>query len=590
MMKLLEVGLCLCLSASSLQAQVIIDAVVTGKSGFVRDLTQKDFRLSGDGKEQVITSAALQSEAASPQRPGKQFLALLFDSTTVAASDQLQIRQYVDEFLDAAAGPNRYVAVLTWFTGLKVVQPFTVDTTRLRKALDSTMATAAMSPSGSSGSRSGVGVQDTKVQNLMQNLALLADSLQAIRGRKALVLFTGGYSYSADDTVFIEAALAACNRANVAIHVISNNSAWAQEFANNTGGTAIHVTSNLPAALQKIAEEQAAYYLLNFTPSSGLEEGCHQVRLRMAAGGLDVRARRQYCATSRDPLAGKPAGKDLESRAAGASAGVLTGTVQLPYFYTATNQARVNVAADLSPAGMMFRRDKGKYVGEMNVVGLALKADGAIGARFSDVVQLSFDRQEQAEAFTKGFFAYEAQFELPAGRYTFRMAFSTGEGFGKIEVPLLIESRDSTQLGMGGVTFGRIRRGLPTGLTTELDPTLLEGLVPLVASGFQVAPMGTTFLRIADAPVVYTEIYTPAASGDSPAVSLQVRILERVSGTVKQDSGQFSIASNVVPGNRSIPVAFDVPVKLLGPGAYRLEVKASSGASSASRTVEFELK
>ena len=100
------------------------------------------------------------------------------------------------------------------------------------------------------------------------------------------MLFTGGYSYSADDTVFIEAALAACNRANVAIHVISNNSEWAHEFANNTGGTAIRVTSYLPAALQKIAEEQAAYYLLNFTPSSGLEDGCHQVRLRNGVWGF----------------------------------------------------------------------------------------------------------------------------------------------------------------------------------------------------------------------------------------------------------------------------------------------------------------
>jgi hypothetical protein len=112
----------------------------------------------------------------------------------------------------------------------------------------------------------------------------------------------------------------------------------------------------------------------------------------------------------------------------------------------------------------------------------------------------------------------------------------------------------------------------------------------LQSEGFQVTPIGTTLLRIADAPVVYTEIYTPTAFGDSPAVGLQVRILERASRTVKQDSGQFSIASNAVPGSRSIPVAFDVPVKQLGPGAFRLEVKASSGASSASRTVEFELK
>jgi hypothetical protein len=74
-------------------------------------------------------------------------------------------------------------------------------------------------------------------------------------------LLSGGYSYSSDDTVFIDAALAACNRANVAIHVISNNTEWAHEFANNTGGTSIRVTGNLSEALQKIAEEQEAYYL-----------------------------------------------------------------------------------------------------------------------------------------------------------------------------------------------------------------------------------------------------------------------------------------------------------------------------------------
>jgi len=582
---------------SGVGPEVIIDAVVTRKETFVRDLAAKDFKLQVDGKKMPITSVKLQSTADSPERPDKHCLVLLFDSTTMDASNQMVFKQHVLRFIETAARSDHYVAILKWAVGMQTIQSFTSDPDKILNSISGILASAEISGVGTQPSISlsrGEISPDTvmRIMNLTQSLTALADSLGEIRGRKNVIFFTGGHPYSLDVTEHIYEAQDALNRANVAFHVVSSTRGWIDTIAKNTGGTSTWSTNSLPEALKRIAEEQDSYYLVTFSPPSQVEGHCSKVELKVTGKGLDVRARRQYCAAKpKDPLAGTKIESELEARVAGSTAESMTMAVQLPFFYKSINHAMVNVALDFLPTGMNFRKEKGKLVGELHLVGVATKDDGSRGPRFSDVIKLSFDKKEQADAFVKTAHHYETQIQAPPGHYNLRIALGSGAAFGRAEQMLEIEPWDLSKFGLSSLALGAVRRGISQSLVSGLDPVMLEGLQPLTASGVQVMPTGTTSFQATDSIGLYTELYVPASDANEATTSayFQVRCLDQSSGSVKADTGEIAAEKNMTLGSLAIPVAMDIPIQQLGAGSYRLEIKAWMGSASAVRTVNFNI-
>src|SRR5256885_4791998 len=108
-----------------------------------------------------------------------------------------------------------------------------------------------------------------------------------------------------------------------------------------------------------------------------------------------------YCnARTVNPLDGKPLEKQLELQAAGTNMGSIHGALEAPYFYTAPNVARVNLAMEIPPDSLKFEKEKGKYHANVNILGIAYKPDGSVGARFNDTVNLDLEKDEWKE-FTK---------------------------------------------------------------------------------------------------------------------------------------------------------------------------------------------
>lgn len=598
---------------------ILIDAIVTGKTGAVRDLTVKDFELSIDGHDQPIAAAALQSAASLPARPNKHFLILLFDNSTMNAGDQARVRQQVERFIEKAARPDRYMAVLRWFTGMEVVQPFTNDAGTLKKSLqkvaastvtgsgsqgvldsgfssDSTRARATAvqtqnaAPSVGPNIAAGAGVARTQL--LMQTLAGLGDALAPIRGRKAVLFFTGGgYSLTTSSDVdgYVEAAMTSFNRANAAIYGISNDSSFSHMLSTRTGGMEQRITGAFSDELTAIADGLDATYLISFNPTGELAQGCHQVRLKVARG-LDPHLRREYCAPKlADPLAGTPEGKQLSAYATGPRAGDMEVSLRIPYFYTAADRARGHVVLEVVPAGVKFSKQKNKLVADINVLGVSTRADGSPGPRFSEVLKLAFDKQEQVDAFLKSPFRYESQVEIPAGRYAFQVAVGSGDSFGRAAMPVEVAPWNPSQLTMGALTIGRLRRGGGAGLTAGLDPSLLEGPAPLLAGGARVSPAGSPRFPVGGAGAVYTEIYAPPAMIAKPGVNLQVRYVNRATGAILLDSGEASAAGFARPHEPVIHVAFDLPLKDLPAGQYQVMMRVSSGQAAVIRSADFDV-
>jgi VWFA-related protein len=625
---------------------VLVDAVaVDKKNQFVRDLTQKNFRLWEDGKEQKVTSFSLESSGISPERSNKHYIAMLFDTSTAGQTSQVVVRQEATKFVDGFASADRYMAVVNYANGLQITQNFTADAERLKKALGQVQSTAVNNVGlVRDGARStgtstlAMSVDTSPYRNLLASLRGLAGSLATIKGRKALVLFSGGANMTSDITPDVVATIDACNKANVAVYTVgaasstrstasadtvpttqpnrrinaaavndataatANDQNLLSVLSDGTGGLAFATTNDLANSLGKVAVEQDQYYLLGYTPSVDSAEGtCHELNVKVDRGDLEVRARKGYCTTKPvDPLSGKPAGQALEARAAGGAGGNITAKMQLPWFYEAPNVAQVDLAMDITPTAMKFQKDKGKLHGEFDMAGVAYKPDGSVAARFSDTVKLDFDTQKQADDFLKAPYHYENQFHIGPGTYNFRVAFSSDssgpQGFGKVDMPLVVDPWNGQTLGESGLALSRDTHPVAD-LASGLDASLLEGQRSLISKGTEAVPTGTSQFQKGEVAFVYFEAYEPLLAAVTkpdaalPLVAARVRVLDRATGQQKVDGGVKLVQSFMHPGNPVVPIISALPTSNLPAGAYRLEVTVMRQTGDpVVRTVDFGIQ
>ena len=374
-----------------------------------------------------------------------------------------------------------------------------------------------------------------------------------------------------------------------------DNQNMMQMLADGTGGFVIKNTNDLFAGLEKIGKEMDEFYILGYTPPESEEGTCHALRVKVDQGGTSVRSRSGYCnAKPHDLLAGNPVEKTLESRAAASQAGNVAATIQLPFFYTGANVARVNVAMEIPADALKFEKVKGKFHAEMNVLGIAYNADGSVGARFSDTLKRDFDDKKQVEAFQQAPFHYENEFEVASGHYNFKVVFSAGgSSFGKIETPLNIDPWAS-QFGLSGLALSKQIRQ-QAAMAQGLDASLIEDRVPLITQGVQVIPFGSNKFSKTEPVLFYAEIYEPLLQSDDPKnkpqVGITIRVLDRKTKDQKFTTGLMRLEFSDKGDNPTIPIAERVPLDTIAAGQYTVELQARDTAGkTATRTADFDLE
>src|SRR5256884_8339183 len=169
-------------------------------------------------------------------------------------------------------------------------------------------------------------------------------------------------------------------------------------LADGTGGFYIFNTNDLLSGLEKIGREQNEFYILGYAPLDTPEGSCHTLKVKMNRGGLHVRSRSGYCnVRTANVLEGKPLEKQLEAHATGSQAGSIHGVLEAPFFYTGPHTARVNRAMEIPSESFQFSQEKGKYHANLNVLGIAYRNDGSIGAKFSDTMNVDLEKDEWKE-------------------------------------------------------------------------------------------------------------------------------------------------------------------------------------------------
>jgi hypothetical protein len=372
----------------------------------------------------------------------------------------------------------------------------------------------------------------------------------------------------------------------------STNQQILAALAEGTGGFTIFNTNDLLGGLQRIGNEQSEFYILGYTPPETPVGSCHTLKVKIGRTGTNVRSRSGYCNENVvNPLEGKPLEKQLEARATGAQSGSIHGALQAPYFYTAPNIARVNLAMEIPSDTLQFNKDKGKYHANINILGIAYKPDGSIGARFSDTVNLDFEKDDW-KAFTQIPYHYENQFDAAPGTYKLTIVLSAGgDAFGKFESPLQIEPFDGKRLALSGLALTNSMLAIGQ-ISNGLDSVLLEDHTPLVVKGMQIIPSGSNRFKKTDNVVLYTEVYEPLLTSEKPpAVGFGYEIDDQATGKKVFSTGTIRADDFIQKGTPVVPVGLKVPVKDLPVGAYRLIMQAvdAAGNHTPTRGIVFDL-
>jgi hypothetical protein len=277
----------------------------------------------------------------------------------------------------------------------------------------------------------------------------------------------------------------------------------------------------------------------------------------------------------------------------------------------------VDVALEIPSGSIKFEKVKGKMHAEIDILAVASKADGAVGARFSDSVKIDLPEKKDLEGFTQHPYHYDNQFDVAPGAYTLKVVFSSGgEEFGKLETPLKIAPYDGKGLFMSGVALSK-QFHPASAQNADLDTVLLEGRAPLVVQSkngpLEIVPAGTSGFAKSDRAVCYLEIYEPlmasvsvpqpkeeasdggakpeaAPAAQAPRIGLQLRVIDRASGATKSDSGLVEVTGSARPGNPVVPIALNLPLDKLEAGGYRAELKAvDSTGHAVTSVVDFEV-
>ncbi|MGB2662385.1 MAG: hypothetical protein WAK48_00180, partial [Candidatus Acidiferrum sp.] len=374
-------------------------------------------------------------------------------------------------------------------------------------------------------------------------------------------------------------------------NMASTNQQVMQMLAEGTGGFAIYNTNDLLGGLQRIAAEMNQFYVLGYVPHDTEEGSCHALRVKLNKGGMEVRSRSGYCnVRATNPLEGKPVEKQMEAQASGATTGTIHASMEAPYFYAAPNVARVNLTMEIPGDALVFNKDKGKYRANVNILGIAYKPDGSVGARFSDTLSMDMEKDEWKE-FTKAPYRYQNQFDAAPGTYKLAVVLSSGgEGFAKMEKPLQIDAYDGNKFTLGGVVLSSSMQRVDE-IPTEVDATLLEDRKPLIVKGMQITPAASYQFKKTDAITLYSELYEPLLKTEpTTKVAAGYRIFDSANKEVLFTGG-IPLDEFVEKGNPVVPFALRVDASKLPAGSYRLVLLAVDGKNNQApqRPVEFSV-
>jgi Ca-activated chloride channel homolog len=277
----------------------LVAAVMDRRNKFVTDLTQNDFQVFEDGREQRITYFSTQANL--PLRIG-----MLLD-TSNSIRERLHFEQdaAIAFLYNVIRRGQDEAFVMTFDNEPEVVQDYTGDTSQLSEVIEKQNAGG------------GTALNDA-IYAASERLMDAPTPSPNPDIRRILVVISDGDDNLSDHA--LSDAVEMADRAGVSIYTISTNNDWVEvdtgnptklqysegdnilkELAAETGGRSFFPfrVDDLAQSFLDIGNELRSQYLIGYTPPYKEADGrFHRVDLRVLRKGLTVRSRKGYYATA----------------------------------------------------------------------------------------------------------------------------------------------------------------------------------------------------------------------------------------------------------------------------------------------------
>jgi VWFA-related protein len=500
--------------------------VVDRSGNSMRGLEVQNFEILEDGKRRPIThferidlAALNQSLSAGPLHPAaRRSFVLLFDLSNSTPHSLLRSREAAADFVDAGLRPRDVASVATFSVerGFRMLTGFTRDRALLRGAIDTLgdpqffrtsdpLMLAAAFPAGSVGSAQGPGrdaeidaavlehVQSmaqelqrsddayrrNRVDQQLRNFGHVARLLDAVPGRKQIILLSDGFEASllqgrenissAESQADAAASLSGevwkidndrrfgssaavgslkqmaelFRRSDVVLHAIdikglrgnvdareglrgsSNESLFL--IANPTGGEVFKNSNDVSRSFDDMLRQQEVIYILGFTPGAPASPGkpgeFHEVkvRLRDVPGGRVIHKPGYYDPTD-DP-------SGLEAALTAASIlvndveqdGVRFQSLAVP-FATEGREAIVPVVIEVDGKSLLRGVAGDSLEGELFIY--AFTGDGSVADHLYQRVE--FDLTKTRGSLSASGVKFYGSLSLPPGEYAIRILVRSG--------------------------------------------------------------------------------------------------------------------------------------------------------------------
>ena len=646
---------------------VSVDVVVRDRSGtVVRGLTSADFEVLEDGKPQQVQTFSFQeikthAEAASkallggvearvlagapaaattpatadPQAfsseelAGRRLIILLFDISSMEPEDVQRAVDAAKKYVEQQMSTADLVAIATVGTSLDVLTDFTGDREKVAGALNTlayTEGTATPPPDASTAATDEITASadetttvttETSELDMFNNdvrlraLKTLAETLQSIEQKKAIVYFSAGMQRSgADNQIELRSAVNAAVRANVSIYPVDtrgltaivpggdarggrggggggggggrgggarglfSGAAVAQQFASlatsqdtlttlarNTGGTAFTDSNDFGAAFKRVERDMSAYYILGYSSGNPARDGrFRRIQVRVKKPDLRVEARAGYYA-ERDFAHTAKGDREAQLEAqlmAAVSATDLPVFASTEYFRLAVDKYYVPIS--LAVPGSAVPVGAGKDKVSLDVLGMVFDEAGRPIGRIRQTLSLPAGAGKTLGA---KHVLYQSGLTLPPGRFGMKVVVRENETglTGSYEAAVGVPELARAALKVSSVVLSTQLQPAPRGRSDN----------PLIRQGTQLLPNLTHVVARDQKLFFYYEVYEPAiAEGRGPALRTSLAFYR---GRIKVMETPAVLKTTLdAPERRAVLFQFEVPADQFQPGLYTCQI------------------
>lgn len=631
---------------------VPVDVVALDKKGVpVPSLKKENFQLLEDGKPQEIlsfdemngNSVDETSIAALGRTLGGKKVLILFDDRAITPSNLVKIREAAGKFVKEHMKPGDFFAVISNYFSLQILQNFTDDPEKIlaairRPAVAATTAGDLVSSSG----KTPENIKTAGGSNLILSLDSLSQSLERIRGRKSVLLFSENVILDANENTrnLYKRTVDSAKRANTVFFTVepqetglrslgeaaqtesgpySRYRALAEQsaqstqanpvfssdpkpaptdqtqqdflrpLANDTGGFPILSSNELDRALNELDRQLSSYYILGFQSNNPKRDGSYR-KLEVKTDLKDITLRFRTGYIDRRPLdllnSTKQEKALLDAIASPAAAVQLPISMRAFHFYDSPNLARAIVFSRIRLEKAEFTKKEGQQVCDLNVMGVAYGANDTVAARFSETVHVAGENSKEQKPQT---LVYRNFFKLRPGKYRLKFAVSDastnlGSIENPLEIPALVEnslSGSSLVVAEGSVPLPELIRNLNAQLLDDSDPLTYKGLeiYPSIENRFPAkSPIGVLF-----------KIYNP--SGDLSHWRALVKPRLVAANAREVSLSQIPVEQNLSGSdNGEAAIGLILPTQNVEPGKYSLIIEVSEPSSSRSTSFRTEVE